>query len=57
MKTYYFISFDNGFMRFAKVTVEHCISADVAHHMLVQECPIMWVSVSEEEYMQLLYNE
>ena len=53
MKTYYFVSFDNGCLEFATITVEHYVSAEVAHYMLAQECPIMWIAVSREEYMQL----
>lgn len=53
MKTFYFVSFDNGFMEFATITVEYYVSADVAHYMLVQECPIMWIAVSREEYVEL----
>lgn len=53
MKSFYFVSFDNGFLEFATITVEHYVSADVAHYMLVQECPMMWIAVSREEYMQL----
>lgn len=53
MKTYYFVSFDNGFMEFATITVEHYVGADVAYYMLVQECPAMWIAVSREEYVEL----
>ena len=53
MKTYYFVSFDNGCLQFSTITVEHYVSAEVAHYMLAQECPIMWIAVSREEYMQL----
>ena len=53
MKTFYFVSFDGGFLQFSTITVEQYVSADVAHYMLVQECPIMWIAVSREEYVQL----
>lgn len=53
MKTYYFVSFDNGCMEFATITVEHYVSADVAHYMLVQEFPTMWVNVTQDEYVNL----
>ena len=53
MKTFYFVSFDGGFMQFSTITVEHYVSAEVAHYMLVQECPAMWITVTREEYMQL----
>ena len=53
MKTYHFVSFDNGFMQFSTITVEHYVSAEVAHYMLTMEYPAMWVSLTREDYLQL----
>lgn len=53
MKTYYFVSFDNGCMEFAVTTVKDYITVDVAQYMLTMEYPVMWIALPREEYMQL----
>lgn len=57
MKTFYFVSFDNGFMEFAHVVTD---SMNKAYAYLAQtSCPKdqFWASVSEDEYVNLRNQE